>query len=1051
MIPASCFSIGPLERKKHCEAMTIPFLVISCLMIITQVNGSPAPASCAQVHCPPMPSNCIEAGIRSLTGSSSADATCCPVCLTRGCKCQGYQLWDCIAGGYPSGKVPAGASYLVDSGSTECRCPSRTGGHIICHFLPCPELPPNCLEVWKPQRSSGQGGSESECPQCLRTGCLNNGRQVDEGHTDFVDSCTLCHCQAGGTLVCAPKPDCKEEAGTSHTKQLVDLGRRQLTRPDDEQVSSRSTVVPPQGKTPISSSFQTQMTRVKTSNLNQQVPPQESGSSSTRKTIGRRPQAVGPKWQSSRNRAFPGVTHAFIDHLTVIDKGPPFKNPLSSTSDHLVKGSFATISGVVFNGHRTGDTTVRPSSSTLGLQQTQSPSKFKQEKNPIWRPTASQPISYLSVDSCCAKGRRIAMESKKCNVTRGPSQETDHCRIIRVACCVSTKEDLACQMGIKNAQQGSSTCLWDLMVDDSADMARMCYECCSLGLQAQALALSCTLISSMSPAMSCASAFEACCLPDAGGRREPRRPQEESQGRGELHDGLEARTYSLCQGPLNPCSQLCTEKDQSVLCSCHQGYRLKSDLRSCEDINECIIGLHNCTRFQTCENTPGAFLCTPNPEACQEGYSFNNGQCADLDECILGTHSCNVDQLCENTAGSFSCRQLANCAAGYQAIPLGGCSDVNECSALVSPCTEGYNCINTIGSYACHRHIVSCGRGYHASEDGMRCVDVDECRSGVHRCSNGQICINAPGTYRCDCSRGYKADPVTRRCVDIDECTQYSGRVCAQKCRNEPGSYNCDCEPGYTLTKNQRNCQDVNECESAPCSQECANVYGSFYCYCQKGFVLNQTDRSTCEDIDECAMDSTLCSFHCVNTPGSFHCACPKSGYTLSSNGRNCKDVDECTLGTHNCSLTESCFNIQGDFRCLSIQCPQGYRRTEEFRCERESCLGFSECQSTPQHISYHRLTFPSSIRTPADIFRIAHSPPIFAGDHVLVNILSGNEEGLFSARRSDLYTGLISLLAPPPSPPQDFHLHVEMTLLRHRTATKFHAVLYVFITPPST
>uniref|UniRef100_A0A8C4S7Y4 Fibulin-1 n=1 Tax=Erpetoichthys calabaricus TaxID=27687 RepID=A0A8C4S7Y4_ERPCA len=543
---------------------------------------------------------------------------------------------------------------------------------------------------------------------------------------------------------------------------------------------------------------------------------------------------------------------------------------------------------------------------------------------------------------------------------------------------------------------------------------QMCYECCSLGLQAQALTLSCTLISSMSPAMSCASAFEACCHPDPH--------------------------VALC---------LFAKNTQLMVAASMDTFSLFTDT------NECITGLHNCTRFQTCENTPGAFLCTPNPEACQEGYihtmKFN---CCDIDECILGTHSCNADQLCENTAGSFSCRQLANCAAGHQASPLGGCSDIDECSALVSPCTEGYNCINTIGSYACHRHIISCGRGYHASEDGMRCVDVDECSSGVHRCSNGQICINAPGTYRCDCSRGQAAfNVVTFVCSfvsDIDECTQYSGRVCAQKCRNEPGSYSCDCEPGYTLTKNQRNCQDVNECESAPCSQECANVYGSFYCYCQKGFVLNQTDRSTCEDIDECAMDSTLCSFRCVNTPSSFYCVCPKSGYTLSSNGRNCKDVDECTLGTHNCSLTESCFNIQGDFRCLSIQCPQGYRRTEEFRCERESCLGFSECQSTPQHISFHRLTFPSSIRTPADIFRIAHSPPIFAGDHVLVNILSGNEEGLFSARRSDPYTGLISLLAPPPSPSQDFQLHVEMTLLRHRTATKFHALLYVFITPPS-
>lgn len=37
-------------------------------------------------------------------------------------------------------------------------------------------------------------------------------------------------------------------------------------------------------------------------------------------------------------------------------------------------------------------------------------------------------------------------------------------------------------------------------------------------------------------------------------------------------------------------------------------------------------------------------------------------------------------------------------------------------------------------------------------------------------------------------------------------------------------------------------------------------------------------------------------------------------------------DIDECTAGSHNCSASESCFNVQGGFRCLSFSCPLNFR-----------------------------------------------------------------------------------------------------------------------------
>ena len=45
--------------------------------------------------------------------------------------------------------------------------------------------------------------------------------------------------------------------------------------------------------------------------------------------------------------------------------------------------------------------------------------------------------------------------------------------------------------------------------------------------------------------------------------------------------------------------------------------------------------------------------------------------------------------------------------------------------------------------------------------------------------------------------------------------------------------------------------------------------------------------KSSCLDIDECAVDNGSCDQICINKPGSFECQC-KDGYVLADDGKTC-------------------------------------------------------------------------------------------------------------------------------------------------------------------
>uniref|UniRef100_A0A4W5QKQ2 Fibulin 2 n=1 Tax=Hucho hucho TaxID=62062 RepID=A0A4W5QKQ2_9TELE len=906
---------------------------------------------CTSVDCPVL-DNCIEEVLEK--------GACCATCVKIGCSCEGYQYYDCIHAGFRNGKVPEAESYFVDFGSTECSCP-QGGGRIGCHFIPCPEIPPNCIAVAEPTDG---------CPQCERIGCIHVNQKYEAGHSFQMDPCQVCHCpNDGGSLMCSPIPDC------------------------------------------------------------------DSGN----------------------------VKKAMIATTTQNNDPPRDLSKLHDNKQTSPLDPFAPTN-------------------TLPL--------YKEEPSEL-------------VETCCETGEKWASANGHCSNMELPREDKHSiCRTAQRQCCLGSLKESRCFSGMNAAREGV-VCEVDNNDQCGADSFKECCSCCSLGLRFRREGHRCEAHQYLG--YPCSHVFLTCCEGEEEvareegkgdvsdslfpkdafsiGEEEEQERENTVEGPPEVEDVDECQVYqgTLChhrcintpgsfrcacypgyglqkdavscvpgKGKLllagnGLCMQQCSSVAGKPGCSCFPGFSLMADGQSCQDINECLMSTRTCQMNERCVNTAGSFVCQ-RQITCSLGYQINNDVCEDVDECFQGTHNCRPGFECVNSEGSFRCNAKPRCSMGFTQDTHGNCIDIDECGVVGQPCSPGFNCINTVGSYSCQRKIIMCSRGYHASPDGARCIDVDECQSALLHCGEGQICHNLPGSYRCDCQTGYQYDMFRKTCVDVNECWRYPGRLCAQTCENTPGSYQCSCTAGFSLSRDGKNCEDENECLTNPCSQECANIYGSYQCYCRQGSYLRE-DGHTCEDIDECAQSiGHLCSFKCVNVPGSYQCACPEYGYTMSPNGRSCRDIDECTIGAHNCSLAETCYNIQGGFRCLSFNCPQNYRKSSDMRCERQSCPNLLDCQNSPLRITYYHLSFQTNIVIPAQIFRIGPSPA-YSGDNVIITITQGNLENYFSTRKLNAYTGAVYMHRQVREP-QDFLIDVEMKLWRQGTFTTFLARIYVFITP---
>uniref|UniRef100_A0A8C6S7R4 Fibulin-1 n=1 Tax=Neogobius melanostomus TaxID=47308 RepID=A0A8C6S7R4_9GOBI len=545
-------------------------------------------------------------------------------------------------------------------------------------------------------------------------------------------------------------------------------------------------------------------------------------------------------------------------------------------------------------------------------------------------------------------------------------------------------------------------------------LEKMCCNCCLVGKSLQEKGLPCD--HKLSVSYQCGLVSRACCVDGA---------HDNQTDTTRTNECKEEIFYNLQYVVLPLNIRLCVGNNS---CGCFKGYQLKPDGKSCDDINECLLGSSNCRGGERCINTEGSFRCQ-REVSCGTGYELTDtNDCEDINECEAGIHNCGPEFECQNTQGSFRCLPKVKCAAGFIQDALGNCIDINECVSQSSPCHRGHLCINTVGSYTCQRNSVNCGRGYHLNEEGTRCIDIDECKNPEKVCG-GHGCINLVGSYRCECESGYVFNSISRTCEDIDECRHYPGRLCAHKCENTPGSYKCSCTTGFKLAADGRNCDDLNECEANPCSQECANVYGSYQCYCRRGYQLSDIDGMTCEDIDECALPTGghICSYRCHNTPGSFHCSCPVSGYTLAPNGRSCQDIDECVAGTHTCTVDQSCFNVQGEFRCLSFDLKHSMprlQRADIIRCIKNCLPNDYSCTLDPvtsiSHTSISLATMREFLR-PEEIVFLRTSVRPYGTYHlgsfdVKFEILEGNVENAFDIIKRiehGMYVGVVRQVKP--------------------------------------
>uniref|UniRef100_A0A8C4TJE3 Fibulin 2 n=1 Tax=Erpetoichthys calabaricus TaxID=27687 RepID=A0A8C4TJE3_ERPCA len=1010
--------------------------------------------------------NCIEEVLE--VGS------CCASCMKKGCTCEGYQYYDCVNAGFRNGKVPEGKSYLVDFGSTECSCP-KGGGKITCHFIPCPEIPPNCIELDEPSDS---------CSHCKRIGCTHGDQTYEAGYTFQMDACQVCHCpKEGGDLMCYPKPDCQSQATEegNHRKHYDEPYSYDQEASEDQQSKEHSRSL---------SIFKTDQWDTVSPTISSLIPALDREHPSPNDTL--------------------NVEHRLRDtHLEEVTDTPilqttqvtPLMGPSDNVTETMINLKLVSEPRWLTSTDSRGLTTFPP----VRFNPTSQPEevvKATEHEQQRRHKNHSCPHCIFSVstkdliESCCSAGQQWAAAGGQCDNMQMPDKNSSVCRIAQKQCCMGYIKENNCLAGVTAAREGE-----ECDVDESdicgADIYKECCTCCSLGLKLRTEGLGCESHSFLG--YPCNHMILACCEGEEGHIQSslnqisklettslPERVSDVQYAKEAFSAGdeeeQEVDDQDECQLHERLCSQVCINTPQSYQCSCFPGYTLQPDHYTCTKVS-CMYNISNfllsiisanCLplpvimptfKVPTFNNGPCMQLCTQIEKtlfcSCLNGYTLMQDgiSCEDIDECLTGVHSCANGTRCENTRGSFLCVYVGGeCLEGFLLDTNRRCVGKTSCVMnlldiivlnVLKPCSSGFNCINTVGSYTCQRKVIMCSQGYHASSDGTLEVKVyiyvDECQAGVHQCGEGQVCHNLPGTYRCDCKSGYQYDMFSKTCLDINECWRYPGRLCAQTCENTQGSYHCSCTTGFTLAYDGKNCEDVNECTNNPCSQECANIYGSYQCYCRQGFYLKE-DGHTCEDIDECSQSiANFCTFKCVNVPGSYQCTCPETGYTMSHNGRTCRDIDECAAGTHNCSTDEMCYNLQGGFRCLSFSCPQNYRKVSDMRCERLSCLNYLDCQSSPLRITYYQLSFQTNIMVPAQIFRIGPSPA-YAGDNIMISITGGNAEGYFSTRKLNSYTGAV-FLQRQVLQPQDFLIDVEMKLWRQGTLTTFLARLYVFIT----
>uniref|UniRef100_A0A8D1XX29 Fibulin-2 n=2 Tax=Sus scrofa TaxID=9823 RepID=A0A8D1XX29_PIG len=959
------------ERTDHLEVVSLlalgmvllrepggTWLALALALALGTGSGMAAPGQdCTGIECPPL-ENCIEEALEP--------GECCATCVQRGCACEGYQYYDCLQGGFVRGRVPAGQSYFVDFGSTECSCPPG-GGKISCQFMLCPELPPNCIEAVVVADS---------CPQCGQVGCIHSGRKYAAGHTVHLSPCRACHCpDAGGELICYQLPDCDGDAEAelaTATGNFSDAEEGDPERHYEDPYSYDQEVAEAEaaealagelqagtggpaalggGRQPPSSiqatpwpvalprptaatalgppaPVQAKARRVTEDRQErEELTHREQPAAGGPRGLGGLPTAgpVGPdlpvQEEGAEARAWPEENLIPDAQATPGSTGQEGAGPVPASSTPSVLSSQAASSPEVPTEPSTHTSLTIPRQEAAQAPPTQEVPK-QPPVLPRSQPEDPDPNSVHSVprgdpevstkdliETCCAAGQQWAIDNDECLDIPESGAEGDVCRTAQKHCCVSYLKEKSCVAGVMGAKEGEA-CGDEDNDTCSVSLYKQCCDCCGLGLRVRAEGQACE--SNPNLGYPCNHVMLSCCEgEDPLIVPEVRRPPEPEAAPQRVSEAELASREALSLG---------TETE------------LPNSLPG-DDQDECLL-LPGELCQHLCINTVGSYRC-----ACFPGFSLQDDR-----------RTCRPDggrPQPETTEESALRPESSQVAPNTIALPVpqpNTCKDNGPCKQVCTVIRDTVMC--------------SCFPGYAIMADGVSCEDQDECLLGAHDCSRRQFCVNTLGSFYCVnhtvlCAEGFLLNP-HRKCVDINECvTDMHTCSRSEHCVNTVGSFRCykalTCEPGYMLKDGE--CTDVDECElgthSCQVGFTCQNTKGSFYCQprqrCMDGFL--QDPEGNCVDINECTSLSEPCQpgFSCVNTVGSYTCQrnpliCGR-GYHASQDGTKCVDVNECETGVHHCSETQVCHNLPGSYRC---DCKAGFQRDAFGR----TCIDVNECEA---------------------------------------------------------------------------------------------------------
>uniref|UniRef100_A0A8D1PMD7 Fibulin-2 n=1 Tax=Sus scrofa TaxID=9823 RepID=A0A8D1PMD7_PIG len=963
------------------------WLALALALALGTGSGMAAPGQdCTGIECPPL-ENCIEEALEP--------GECCATCVQRGCACEGYQYYDCLQGGFVRGRVPAGQSYFVDFGSTECSCPPG-GGKISCQFMLCPELPPNCIEAVVVADS---------CPQCGQVGCIHSGRKYAAGHTVHLSPCRACHCpDAGGELICYQLPDCDGDAEAelaTATGNFSDAEEGDPERHYEDPYSYDQEVAEAEaaealvgelqagtggpaalggGRQPPSSiqatpwpvalprptaatalgppaPVQAKARRVTEDRQErEELTHREQPAAGGPRGLGGLPTAgpVGPdlpvQEEGAEARAWPEENLIPDAQATPGSTGQEGAGPVPASSTPSVLSSQAASSPEVPTEPSTHTSLTIPRQEAAQAPPTQEVPK-QPPVLPRSQPEDPDPNSVHSVprgdpevstkdliETCCAAGQQWAIDNDECLDIPESGAEGDVCRTAQKHCCVSYLKEKSCVAGVMGAKEGEA-CGDEDNDTCSVSLYKQCCDCCGLGLRVRAEGQACE--SNPNLGYPCNHVMLSCCEgEDPLIVPEVRRPPEPEAAPQRVSEAELASREALSLGTETelPNSLPGDDQDECLL--------LPGEL--CQHLCINTVGSYRCACFpgfslqddrRTCRPDGGR----PQPETTEESALRPESSQVAPNTIALPVpqpNTCKDNGPCKQVCTVIRDTVMCSCFPGYAIMADGvSCEDINECVTDMHTCSRSEHCVNTVGSFRCYKAL-TCEPGY-MLKDG-ECTDINECTSLSEPCQPGFSCVNTVGSYTCQrnpliCGRGYHASQDGTKCVDVNEC-ETGVHHCSetQVCHNLPGSYRCDCKAGFQRDAFGRTCIDVNECWASPsrlCQHTCENTLGSYRCSCASGFVL-AADGKHCEDVNEC--EAQRCSQECANIYGSYQCYC-RQGYQLAEDGHTCIDIDECAQGA-GVLCTFRCINVPGSYQCA---CPErGYTMTANGR----SCKDLDEC-----------------------------------------------------------------------------------------------------------